>query len=149
MVEIHGQHDDRGLIAPAGHRALLDAFARTDTSAVAAAHGAWKGAEARLRLATTRAALAEAERDRDWLAHCVAELTALAPQPGEEAALAAERAAMQQGEKIADDLHAVMAAFAGQRQRPGATARRRAAARPARGRASACSPKRSPRSTAL
>ena len=25
LVEIHGQHDDRGLLAPAGHRALLDA----------------------------------------------------------------------------------------------------------------------------
>ncbi len=27
-VEIHGQHDDRGLLNPKGHRALLDAFAR-------------------------------------------------------------------------------------------------------------------------
>ncbi len=124
LVEIHGQHDDRGLIAPAGHRALLDAFARTDTSAVAAAHAAWKAAEA--RLAATRAVLAEAERDRDWLAHCVAELTALAPQPGEEEALAAERAAMQQGEKIADDLGAVLAAFEGSDSGP---AQLRAAAR--------------------
>lgn len=124
LVEIHGQHDDRGLFAPAGHRALLDAFARTDTSAVAAAHGAWKAAEARLE--ATRAALAEAERDRDWLAHCVAELTALSPQPGEEASLAAERAAMQQGEKIADDLEAVLAAFEGSESGP---AQLRAAAR--------------------
>ena len=111
LVEIHGQHDDRGLIAPAGHRALLDAFARTDTGAVAAAHATWRAAEA--RLAATRTALAEAERDREWLAHCVAELAALTPQPGEEATLAAERATMQQGERIADDLQAVMAAFEG------------------------------------
>ncbi|MFM7494077.1 MAG: hypothetical protein ACKO2A_09240, partial [Acidimicrobiaceae bacterium] len=48
LVEIHGQHDDRGLIAPAGHRALLDAFARTDVSAVAAAFASWRSAEARL-----------------------------------------------------------------------------------------------------
>ncbi|MBU0866194.1 MAG: AAA family ATPase, partial [Alphaproteobacteria bacterium] len=33
LVEIHGQHDDRGLLAPAGHRALLDSFARADTGA--------------------------------------------------------------------------------------------------------------------
>ena len=124
LVEIHGQHDDRGLIVPAGHRALLDAFARTDTRAVAAAHASWRAAAA--RLATTRAALAEAERDRDWLAHCVAELTALAPQPGEEAALASERATMQQGEKIADDLQTVMAAFEGSESGP---AQLRAAAR--------------------
>jgi DNA repair protein RecN (Recombination protein N) len=124
LVEIHGQHDDRGLIAPAGHRALLDAFARTDVSAVAAAYASWRAAEA--RLTATRAALAEAERDREWLAHCAAELTALAPQAGEEAALAAERAAMQQGEKIADDLQAVLSAFEGSESGP---AQLRAAAR--------------------
>ena len=27
LVEIHGQHDDRGLLNPRGHRAILDAFA--------------------------------------------------------------------------------------------------------------------------
>jgi DNA repair protein RecN (Recombination protein N) len=30
LVEIHGQHDDRGLLNPKGHRALLDAFAGHD-----------------------------------------------------------------------------------------------------------------------
>src|SRR6476469_8419390 len=33
-IEIHGQHDDRGLLNPKGHRALLDAFGRLDTAAV-------------------------------------------------------------------------------------------------------------------
>ncbi len=28
LVELHGQHDDRGLVNPRGHRALLDRFAR-------------------------------------------------------------------------------------------------------------------------
>ncbi len=32
LVEIHGQHDDRGLLNPRGHRALLDAFGRLDTA---------------------------------------------------------------------------------------------------------------------
>ena len=30
LVEIHGQHDDRGLLNPRGHRALLDAYGRID-----------------------------------------------------------------------------------------------------------------------
>ena len=30
LVELHGQHDDRGLLNPRGHRALLDAFAGHD-----------------------------------------------------------------------------------------------------------------------
>jgi DNA repair protein RecN (Recombination protein N) len=37
LVEIHGQHDDRGLLNPKGHRALLDAFGRIDGTSVASA----------------------------------------------------------------------------------------------------------------
>src|SRR3954471_11642144 len=33
-IEIHGQHDDRGLLNPKGHRALLDAFGKVDTGPV-------------------------------------------------------------------------------------------------------------------
>jgi DNA repair protein RecN (Recombination protein N) len=29
LVELHGQHDDRGLLDPKGHRAILDEFAGT------------------------------------------------------------------------------------------------------------------------
>src|SRR5688500_744303 len=36
-VEVHGQHDDRGLLNPKGHRQLLDAFGRIDSGPVAAA----------------------------------------------------------------------------------------------------------------
>lgn len=111
LVEIHGQHDDRGLLAPAGHRALLDAFARAETGAVAAAHGAWRAAEA--KLAAAKSALDDAARDREWLEHCVAELQALNPQPGEDAELSEARAAMQKGEKIAGDLGAILEAFEG------------------------------------
>lgn len=111
LVEIHGQHDDRGLLAPAGHRALLDSFGRCDNVGVAEAHRDWRSAEARLTAA--REALSEAERDREWLVHCVAELQALAPQPGEEAALSEERATMQKGERITDDLATILAAFDG------------------------------------
>ena len=35
LVELHGQHDDRGLLNPRGHRALLDAFAACDAELAA------------------------------------------------------------------------------------------------------------------
>ncbi|RJT25692.1 DNA repair protein RecN [Chakrabartia godavariana] len=105
LVEIHGQHDDRGLINPKGHRDLLDSFARADTASVRVAHAAWRNAEA--ALATARQALEDAERDREWLAHAVAELKAFDPQRGEEEELAARRALMQRGEKIAAELAAI------------------------------------------
>jgi DNA repair protein RecN (Recombination protein N) len=101
-VEIHGQHDDRGLLNPRGHRQLLDAFGGIDTGPVAAA---WAEVMALEReLGEARAAAAEAERDRDGLAHASAEIEALAPEAGEETRLAEERAAMQAGAKAGEAL---------------------------------------------
>lgn len=105
LVEIHGQHDDRGLLNPRGHRAMLDAFGRVDAGEVAALHRDWRAAEARLDEAV--AEQETADRDREWLEHAVAELTALDPEPGEEAELAERRATMQRGEKVAGELQGI------------------------------------------
>jgi DNA repair protein RecN (Recombination protein N) len=105
LVEIHGQHDDRGLLNPRGHRALLDAFGRIDTGDASKAYAAWREAEG--ALAAARAEIETAARDREWLEHAVGELVALAPEPGEEETLADRRRTMQRAEKVADDLHAV------------------------------------------
>jgi DNA repair protein RecN (Recombination protein N) len=102
LVEIHGQHDDRGLINPRGHRALLDIFARANTASVVSAFEAMRNSVDALEASKT--ALADAERDREWLEHSVAELRAFGAQPGEEASLAAARSLMQQGEKISGEL---------------------------------------------
>jgi len=111
LVEIHGQHDDRGLLNPAGHRALLDSFGRCDTGSVGAAHEAWRAAVVALERA--REEVANAERDRDYLTHVVAELSAFAPEPGEEAALAEDRATMQKGARLGEDLTAIDAHLSG------------------------------------
>ena len=105
LVEIHGQHDDRGLLAAAGHRALLDLFGRIDTAAATAAWTAVRTTET--ALASARAEIETAARDREWLEHTVAELTALAAEPGEEETLADQRRTMQRAEKITDDLAAI------------------------------------------
>ncbi|OYY89441.1 MAG: DNA repair protein RecN [Sphingomonas sp. 28-66-16] len=105
LVEIHGQHDDRGLLNPRGHRALLDAFGRIDTAPVATAFRVWRDAVDRLD--TARAELDTVARDREWLEHAVGELRQLAPEAGEEEILATRRAGMQRGEKIAGDMQAV------------------------------------------
>src|SRR5580765_6508934 len=47
-VEIHGQHDDRGLLNSRGHRALLDSYARIDAGPAAAAWARVQECEARL-----------------------------------------------------------------------------------------------------
>lgn len=102
MVEIHGQHDDRGLLNPKGHRELLDAFGQINTREVAAAWSEVTRIEA--ELAAARAKLAEAERDREWLVHASAEIEALAPEEGDETRLSEERASMQAGLKAGESL---------------------------------------------
>jgi DNA repair protein RecN (Recombination protein N) len=124
LVEIHGQHDDRGLLNPRGHRALLDAFARADAGATAAAWREWREAAARLEAA--REAQAVADRDRDWLAHAAHELATLAPEPGEEERLAERRGTMQRGERVAGELSAIADLIDGS---DGALSRLRQAAR--------------------
>ena len=101
-VEVHGQHDERGLLNPRGHRALLDAFGGLETSGVAQTWAEVTRIEG--ELAQARAELAAAERDRDYLAHSLAEIDALAPEVGEETRLAEERAAMQAGIKAGETL---------------------------------------------
>jgi DNA repair protein RecN (Recombination protein N) len=111
LVEIHGQHDDRGLLNPKGHRALLDAFGRIDGGEVARAWG--RLAELRSEQAQLLAAKDSADRDRDYLDHSIAELSALAPQAGEEQALADKRAAMKQFARIGEDLESLAELFDG------------------------------------
>ena len=102
LVELHGQHDDRGLVNPRGHRALLDRFARADAESVAAAWRDWRMAREALDEAQGR--IARAAEDRDLLLAHLAELVALAPEPGEEEQLAEARATMQKGERLSGDL---------------------------------------------
>ena len=102
LVELHGQHDDRGLVNPRGHRALLDRFAGADTARVAAAWTTWRKAEDALTEA--REAVETAKADQDLLLAHLSELTALEPMAGEETRLAETRADMQKGEKLSGDL---------------------------------------------
>jgi DNA repair protein RecN (Recombination protein N) len=102
LVELHGQHDDRGLVNPRGHRQLLDRYAGTDVGGLERAWGEWARAEA--QLADARDAVARAKADQDLLIAHLAELSALEPQAGEEARLAGARADMQKGEKLSGDL---------------------------------------------
>ena len=102
LVELHGQHDDRGLVNPRGHRALLDRYADADVAGVAAAWGGWRTAREALKEAES--AIDQARADQDLLLAHLAELTNIEPQEGEEESLANTRADMQKGEKLAGDL---------------------------------------------
>ncbi len=104
LVELHGQHDDRGLLNPRGHRQLLDAFAGAG-DLVATTRAAWNARNAAARaLAEAETKLQAARAEEDYLRHAAAELDALAPEAGEEADLDARRRLMQAAEKIRVDI---------------------------------------------
>jgi len=104
LVELHGQHDDRGLLDPRGHRQLLDAFAGAG-DLVAATRAAWTAKSGAAKALTEAEAKLEAARaEEDYLRHAAAELEALAPEAGEDADLDAKRRLMQAAEKIRADI---------------------------------------------
>jgi len=106
LVEIHGQHDERAFVDAATHRALLDAYGGIEDDAAKVVQ-LW--AERRTREAAVeshRAEVERASREAEWLRHAVKELSRLAPETGEETALAERRTGMMQAEKVAEDLRA-------------------------------------------
>ncbi|MEM6743425.1 MAG: DNA repair protein RecN [Pseudomonadota bacterium] len=114
LLEVHGQHDDRGLLNARGHRAILDAFAGSG-AALAEVREAWAEASAaRAALAEAEAAAEAAARDADWLRHASEELTALAPEEGEEPRLDAERRLAQAAARIREDVIRAAAALGGE-----------------------------------
>ncbi|MEM7498387.1 MAG: DNA repair protein RecN [Pseudomonadota bacterium] len=119
LVEVHGQHDDRGLLDPRAHRPLLDAFAGI-ASERAATRAAWGKADAARRgLTEARETLAKAAADADFLRHAVAELDKAAPEEGEEERLDAERRLMQAAARIGEEVQKAADAL-GQRAEGGA-----------------------------
>jgi DNA repair protein RecN (Recombination protein N) len=104
LVEIHGQHDDRALVDAGTHRRLLDAYGGLEDAAAQVTQ-LWEGRRAAQEAVEThRAEVERAKREGDWLRNAVDELTKLAPELGEETALADRRATMMAAEKVAQDL---------------------------------------------
>ncbi|ATF18987.1 DNA repair protein RecN [Phaeobacter gallaeciensis] len=104
LLELHGQHDDRGLLNPRGHRAMLDEFAGLGDM-LATVRDRWATASrARKAVEETRVALEAIRAEENFLRHAVAELDALDPQPGEDAALDQRRREMQSAERIRGDI---------------------------------------------
>ena len=114
LVEIHGQHDDRALIDPSGHRDLVDAFGGLSGQAngVAVAWQAWKAAED--HHSRHAGEIAAIRANADYASHALEELAGLNPQVGEEEALASRRQLMMHAERIAGELDEALDALQGE-----------------------------------
>ncbi|MGE4528067.1 MAG: DNA repair protein RecN [Rhodospirillaceae bacterium] len=109
LVEVHGQFETQGLLNPATHRALLDAFGVSPDllASAAAAHAAW--GETKRAKAEASGRLAKAKAEEEFLRHACDEMAALAPVPGEEEALAERRRVLQHGGKLIEAIEAAQA----------------------------------------
>ncbi len=104
LVEIHGQHDDRGLLDPRRHREMLDAYAGAE-ALLEETQTSWRElADAGRALADARAGFEAAQAEESYLRHSVNELDALDPQSGEDAELDQKRRLMRAAERIRDDV---------------------------------------------
>lgn len=112
-VEIHGQHDERALVDPATHRALLDAFGGHEAlvDSVRDAHAMLSAAEE--MVAEQKQVIAEARAREEFARHMVDELDALSPVAGEEAELAERRQRLMQLEKSAGEVRDIDEALSG------------------------------------
>lgn len=111
LVELHGQQDDKGLLDPRQHRAMLDDFGGL-ADQVASVRGAWAARRVAARaLEEAEARLAAMREEEEFLRHAVAELDKLDPQPGEEDTLDARRRLMQAAERMREDVARATAAL--------------------------------------
>ncbi|MDP1899764.1 MAG: DNA repair protein RecN [Rubrivivax sp.] len=126
LVEIHGQHAWQSLARPAAVRALLDAQAGADTTALTAAWQAWRQALAQLEEARgQRDSLA---RERERLTWQIGELDKLDPADGEWDAINAEHQRLAHGQALLDGASAALDALAENEANAGAMTARAIAA---------------------
>lgn len=105
LVEIHGQFDNQGLLNPANHRDVLDAFGAYPflLENAKAKFSAYRNArKARLEAEEN---ILHAKDEEENLRHWVAELEKISPVEGEEDELGKRRLELMNAEKIIENLN--------------------------------------------
>lgn len=113
LIEIHGQHDNQGLLNPATHCDILDNYGgfSKELAAVKVAYQQYKTANAELK--NKEQALAKAKEDEENLQHWVKELEKADPKKGEEETLRIRRSELMNAEKIIEKLNTAYSALNG------------------------------------
>ncbi len=111
LMEIHGQHDQRGLLDASTHLAVLDDYVADAAllQHVSTSYAAWKEAVKAHDILLKRIEAARAEAE--YVEHAYNELSQLNPQHGEEEELAATRTAMQHQEQIIQTMQEALQAL--------------------------------------
>lgn len=105
LIEIHGQFATHGLLNPATHKSVLDAYGGLQgrLDACRTAYKNWRAKAEERQKAEER--LQKAKDEEDFLRHSVDELVQFAPQPGEDEELSQRRSLMMNSEKLIEGLN--------------------------------------------
>ncbi|PIR37382.1 MAG: DNA repair protein RecN [Alphaproteobacteria bacterium CG11_big_fil_rev_8_21_14_0_20_39_49] len=91
LIEIHGQHDQRGLLNPKTHRFLLDQFAKNDKELSKTKNAYQEYSTLKSKLTELKESEAKAASDEEYLKFVLHELEALSPRKGLEEELTLKR----------------------------------------------------------
>jgi len=111
LLEIHGQHDGRGLLDPATHIDLLDAYGGHSDMRSLCDRSFKAKRIAEDRLVDLLSAQEKNLKEREFVEHAIEELDRLAPAGGEEEKLAGERRFLQGAEGALGELTAAQSAL--------------------------------------
>lgn len=100
LIEIHGQHDQRGLLNPAAHCEILDEFAQNQNLLKNLKKNYESLKEVEDKIAAINAKKEQAQREKDYLMHVVRELEDADITPSEEDELVAKKDQLIGKEKI-------------------------------------------------
>jgi len=106
LLEVHGQHDGRGLLDPNTHLDTLDNFGNYQAELAAVRDANRDRRETQKSLDALLARQAKAGDEREFLDIAIAELDRLDPRPGEDEALAEQRRFLQGAEGALSELTA-------------------------------------------
>lgn len=106
LVEVHGQHDQRGLLDSSNHREILDKYSQAESELenVAKAYSTYNALQK--ELAELEELAAKSSSEEDYLSYILKELDQLKPQEGEEETLAVKRNKLMNAEKITGGISA-------------------------------------------
>lgn len=104
LIEIHGQHDDKGLLDQRSHIRLLDMFAANSSQREAVKEAWRKLKKVNNEYQEEQKKFSAFETEESFLRYALDELTKADPKDGEEQELDVKRRMMQSSEKIKDDI---------------------------------------------
>lgn len=113
LVEIHGQYDNQGLLNPANHKSILDAYGNYKDLKQTVKRRWQEYKQAEKARQEAEANIAQAKEDEDNLRHWVEELERIGTYSGEEEELSQKRLELMNAEKLIDNLKAAYSSLNG------------------------------------